>query len=159
MSTGVILFVWSNRLIQRERSNGKGRARGIPLESIIQIWKHIQQHIQIILFVSALYILHGNIQYMASKTLCTKEQHEEQRATENRPTVFLPQTSRSVVAMEYFRVRITERFSSGMDDNVSSLGQWTMPPSLPKENCPAIQNKPCFDLALCRSTLLLAGQP
>jgi hypothetical protein len=90
---------------------------------------------------------------------CTKEQHEEQRATENRPTVFLPQTSRSVVAMEYFRVRITERFSSGMDDNVSSLGQWTMPPSLPKENCPAIQNKPCFDLALCRSTLLLAGQP
>jgi hypothetical protein len=44
---------------------------------------------------------------------------------------------------EHFRVRITVWFSSGMEANVASIGEWAvLLPSLPKENCPAIRYIP-----------------
>jgi hypothetical protein len=53
-----------------------------------------------------------------------------------------------------FRVRITVRFSSGMEANVAGIGQCAvLSPSLPKENCPAIRYNPASDSLLHQNAI------
>jgi len=62
-----------------------------------------------------------------------------------------------------FRVRITVRFSSGMEANIAGIGECTaLPPSLPKENCPAIRYNPAsvsflHQSAICKPMMGMAN--
>lgn len=130
--------------LKKERKYGKGRPREEYLLKALSWFGSISNSIsRLCLPISALYMFHGCILLNARTRSYMKEKHEEQSRTDQWP--FWKRKKPVNCGYGVFRVRITVQFSSGMDANVAGVRLRTLLlSSLPKENCPAIQHKPCF---------------